>query len=76
MRHDQIPCHDEDYSGYCDGCSYVGEDHRRDDIVHAHRSALRAKRLQSVYSVMGCGLFMLWPIIAFVLVGYFVGRLW
>lgn len=76
MRHDQTPCHDEDFSGYCSSCSYFGEDHGRDDIVRQHRAALRAKRVRSVYSVMGCGLLMLWPVVAFAVVGYLLGRFW
>jgi hypothetical protein len=75
MRHDQIPCHDEDFSGYCSGCSYVGEDHGRDDIVAQHRRALRSKRLESAYSMLGCAAMVLWPIVAFVVLAYALGRL-
>lgn len=76
MRHNQIPCHDEDFSGYCSGCSYVGENHGRDDIVLAHRRALRAKRIQSAYSFVGCSLIVLWPIVALGVAFYLLGRFW
>jgi len=74
MRHDQSPCHDEDFSGYCTGCSYVGEDHGRDDIVSAHRRALRVKRLRSAYSMAGCAMFIVWPVFVLAAAAYFLGR--
>ena len=75
MRHNQIPCPDEDFSGYCSGCSYVGEDHRRDDIVAQHRRALRSKRLESAYSMLGCAATIVSTIIAALAIAYTLGRL-
>lgn len=75
MKHTQIPCHDEDFSGYCASCSYVGEDHRRDDIALAHRRAMRGKQLQSAYSMLGCAVVVGSAITMLVGIGFLLGRM-